>query len=169
MTESTREWEKLEESVQRQAWDDAAALAQKINVQRLPWPARERVVRALEQLPEEAARRPLLSVRRVQLAAGRGDWDQARRAYAALTGLRERRRENTPERQRAENLLSAALLMKQGTDNAQILLTLSVLYNELAGAPLGVNFSATGGRPSVLSGAKTCPSGGGTGRRCAAL
>lgn len=154
MTESTREWEKLEESVQRQAWDDAAALAQKINVQRLPWPDRERVARALEQLPEEAARRPLLSVRRVQLAAGRGDWDQARRAYAALTGLRERRRENTPERQRAENLLSAALLMKQGTDNAQILLTLSVLYNELAGAPLGVNFSATGGRPSVLSGAK---------------
>lgn len=145
----------VEERMEQQEWNAAASLLEQIDVQRLPWAGRARAAQALAGLPGDLLRqRPLLCVRRAQLAAGRADREESRRALAALASLREHSRENTPERQRVENLLSAAALLKRGTDNAQILLTLSVLYNELNGAAPQAVLSATGGRPSVLNGAK---------------
>lgn len=145
----------LEERVEQQDWAAAAALAEQAEVQRLPWADRDRAARALARLPRDFLRQnPLLCVRVIQLAAGRGDKEESRRAFGALASLRERTRENTPERQRIDNLLSAASLLKRGTDNAQLLLTLSVVYNELNGGRPAVTLSATGGRPSVFNGAK---------------
>lgn len=145
----------LEEHIAQQDWNAAAELVEQADVQRLSWADRAGAARALTRLPADLVRqRPLLCVRAAQLAAGRGDRDATRRCIAALASLRERTRDNTPERRRADNLLSAVSLLKRGTDNAQLLLSLSVLYNELNGAKPAVTLSATGGRPGVLNGAK---------------
>ena len=155
MTEQTNIWEEIEALLAQEAWADAAGRLEEIDVQRLPGPQRETAAQMLARLPEELRlQRPMLCVRRIQLAAGWGDWDRVRRGIAALVSLKEHCRENTPDRQRLENLLSAASLLKRGTDNAQLLLTLSVLYNELQAIAPSVVLSATGGRPSVLDGAK---------------
>ena len=147
--------DQLEEYAKQEEWTEAAALLECTDVQRLPWPERKRAAQVLADLPEELyLRMPLLSVRRIQLGAGRGDREEVRRGFSVLTSLRERSRENTPERRKLDNLLSAASLLKRGIDNAQLLLTLSVLYNELHGQTPQVVLSATAGRPSVLSGAK---------------
>ena len=147
--------EVMEEHIRQEEWNDAATILEQTDVQRLPWNQREKAIRLFSLLPEELRlTRPLLCARRIQLAAGLGDREQMRKGFAALTFVREHSRENTPERQKAENLLSTACLLKRGTDNAQLLLTLSVLYNELHGAVPQLVFSATGGRPSVLNGAK---------------
>lgn len=147
--------EVMEEHIRQEEWNDAAAILEQTDVQRLPWNQREKAIRLFSLLPEELRlTRPLLCARRIQLAAGLGDREQMRKGFAALTFVREHSRENTHERQKVENLLSTACLLKRGTDNAQMLLTLSVLYNELHGAVPQLVFSATGGRPSVLNGAK---------------
>lgn len=146
---------RVEEYAKQEEWTEAATLLANTDVQRLPWPERKRAAQLLAELPEEMyLRLPVLSVRRIQLGAGRGDREEMRRGFSVLTSLRERSRENTAERQKMDNLLSAATLLKRGTDNAQLLLTLSVLYNELHGRAPQVLLSATAGRPSVLSGAK---------------
>ncbi|WP_367924459.1 LuxR C-terminal-related transcriptional regulator [uncultured Ruthenibacterium sp.] len=152
MADSQFEWGPVEEQIEREDWNAAAALLEQIDVQRLPVQEKIYASAAMEKLPEEVRRRPLLCVRRIELAVDRGDMDEAKRGFVVLSSLRERSRENTPERQRIESLLGAVSLMKKGTDNAQILLTLSVLYNEMVTPQ--VTFSATGGRPSVLNGAK---------------
>lgn len=155
MTKQTIAWEELEALLAQEAWNDAARQLEAMDVQRLPGSQREQAYRALARLPEELwLQRPMLCVRRIQLAAGRGEWERVRRTIAALASLKEYSRENTPERQQIENLLGAASLLKRGTDNAQLLLTLSVLYNELQGITPQVVLSATGRRPSVLNGAK---------------
>lgn len=155
MAKQTILWEEIEALLEQEAWTEAAQRLEAIDVQRLRAPQREQAARALAQLPEELwLQRPMLCVRRIQLAAGRGEWERVRRGVAALASLKEHSRENTPERQRIENLLSAASLLKRGTDNAQLLLTLSVLYNELQGTAPQVVLSATRRRPSVLNGAK---------------
>lgn len=153
--EQTMVWEEIEALLAQEAWTDAAGRLEAIDVQRLPGPRRDEMARMLARLPEELRlQRPMLCVRRIQLAADRGDWDEVRRGMAALASLKERCRENTPDRQRMENLVSAASLLKRKIDNAQLLLTLSVLYNELQDTTPPLVLSATGRRPSVLNGAK---------------
>lgn len=155
MTRQGIVWEELEALLAQEAWTDAARQLEALDVQRLTGADQSRAAAALARLPEELRlQRPMLCVRRIQLAARRGDWDRVRRGIGVLASRKEHCRENTPERQRLENLLSAASLLKRGTDNAQLLLTLSVLYNELQKEAPPVVLSATGGRPSVLNGAK---------------
>ncbi len=147
--------ERIRAMLDAQDWAGAAAVLEQTDVQRLDWAGQDRAAKALAALPGETVRSsPLLNVRAAQLAAARGDNEALRRALLALGALRERSREDTPGRRRVENLLSAASLLKEGTDNAQLLLTLSVMYNELQGQQPQAVFSATGGRPSVLDGAQ---------------
>ena len=153
--ERQEQWNRMQELAAAQDWAGAAVLLETMDVQRLAAREKQCAAQLAGALPEAEARRsPLLCVRRAQLAADLGDAGALRRALADLASLREKSREGTPARRRADDLLSAASLLKSGVDNAQLLLTLSVLYNELAGAAPEAVFSATGGRPSVLNGAK---------------
>ena len=94
MTKQTIVWEEIEALLAQEAWTDAAQRLEEIDVQRLPGPQREAAAQMLARLPEELRlQRPMLCVRRIQLAAGRGEWDRVRRGIASLASLKERCRD----------------------------------------------------------------------------
>ena len=85
----------------------------------------------------------------------RGRLRSARQWYTQLAVLRDQQREGTRERAVIVQYTCRAGIMMPQTDNAQMLLLLSILHNETVNYKLPpVTLNATGRRPSVLRGTK---------------
>lgn len=72
----------------------------------------------------------------------------------SLTALRDKKKTDEPELARIEYYLGCAALVRPATDNAQLLMTLAILYNDTQEKKIEPFLSATGKRPGVLRGAK---------------
>ena len=102
--ERQEQWNRMQELAAAQDWAGAAALLETMDVQRLAAREKQSAAQLAGALPEAEARRsPLLCVRRAQLAADLGDAGALRRALADLASLREKSREGTPARRRADD------------------------------------------------------------------
>lgn len=150
------DFEQARKSVELQRYDQAMALLRQDTVSRLD----EEQIIALDNLlgsiPEEVRRRSpqmcLLSLAS-DLRCGRAR--QARAWLNQIVALRDACKEGTRERAMLVQYTCCASILMPSTDNAQLLLLLSILHSETVNynlRPLAV--SAVAGRPSVLRGAK---------------
>lgn len=88
----------------------------------------------------------------LELAYETGDQAAFQRWYAALTALRAHQKEGTPQYFRLEQMMGCAGMLRTGTDNAQLMMALAILYNDATGPDPVWKMSATNRRPSVLRG-----------------
>lgn len=115
-----------------------------------------RFVKALfEEIPQEARERSAHHcMQSLLLARELGDDDGLRRWHHALTALRDRKKPDAPARSRLDYYLGCAALARPETDNAQLMMTIAILYNDGQVNGPDLFLSATGKRPGVLQGAK---------------
>ena len=149
-------YEELRQLLEAEDWQGAAA-----RLSKLPEPAltREQLVQTLEcvgRMPEEAVKSsPGLCLLAALAGCQLGGEQEARRWYNALVALREGYPEEGAGRRALDRAVYCAVMAMPRTDNANLLLFLSILYNQSHGqVPREGFLSATGRRPSVLRGAK---------------
>lgn len=125
------------------------------NMECLTCEERARLYEQVSKMTEEELRNdPILCCAAARMAYAQKDFARGRKWQNFLLSMREAA-EGFSERKRVlESCVCCAGLAVPGLDNAHIMMSLSILCNELAGGEAPIYLSATGGRPSVLRGAK---------------
>lgn len=143
------------ELIDRQLFAEAVQTLGAIDAERLNDGERQEIRRLFDRIPKEAAQKNFLHCfQEILLAEREGNREQQQRWFAALLSLRESVKPGNPERAYLESCITASNLLKLGADNAQLLLVLSILYNDWSDRKTTYALSVTKGIPSVLRGAK---------------
>lgn len=150
------DYEKAEALIGTEKYPEAIALLAAEPVSILDDGNFERMERCLSSLPEQMLQQSpegCFLALSADLRLGRAN--SARQWFNQLAVLRDQCPEGSPARAAVVRYVCLAGIMLPQTDNAQILLLLSILHNETISHRLPpVHLSATGRRPSVLRGAK---------------
>lgn len=150
------DYEKAEALIGTEKYPEAIALLAAEPVSILDDGNFERMERCLSSLPEQVLQQSpegCFLALSADLRLGRAN--SARQWFNQLAVLRDQCPEGSPARAALVRYVCLAGIMLPQTDNAQILLLLSILHNETISYRLPpIHLSATGRRPSVLRGSK---------------
>lgn len=151
-----KDYEQIIGLVKEQRYAQTGTLLGKYTVDSMEEQDFARFEECLAQIPEEAKRKSApLCFLAMSAELRRGRTRSARQWYSLLAVLRDANKEGTRERAQLAQYTCIAGMMMPQTDNAQLLLLLSVLHNETVTYKLGARMiSVTMRRPSVLRGAK---------------
>jgi len=149
-------YEKIIELLKEQKYTQATALLSKFCVSYMDEQAFAQLEECLAQIPDEVKRKSgQLCFLQVSVELRRGRTRPARQWYSQLVALRDACKEGSRERAQLAQLICIAGMMMPQTDNAQLLLLLSVMHNEMVTYKVPpIQISLTMRRPSVLRGAK---------------
>lgn len=149
-------YEKIKELLTEQKYAQATTLLSKLCVSLMDDQDFALFEECLSLIPDEVKRKSgQLCSLAVSAELRRGRTRSARQWYSQLAALRDACKEGSRERAQLAQLTCIAGMMMPQTDNAQLLLLLSVMHNEMITYKIApINISVTMRRPSVLRGAK---------------
>lgn len=150
------DFSRAEELAGEGKYEQAAAELLSVPVELMEDEAFARVEACLEKFPDEARQKsPKSCYLSFSAALRRGKTRQARQWFTQLAALRDAKAEGSRERAELVQMTCCAAMGLPQTDNAQILLLLSILHHETVNNKLpSPVLSVTCRRPSVLRGAK---------------
>lgn len=151
-----QQWEQIEPLLTAQAYEQVLEKTQTIRMDRLTEQDKQKITEAFDQIPPELKKKSMQHcLQEIGLAYQKGDFFAVEQWFNALLMQREGKREGTPARATLENMITCAGIYREKADNAALLLSFSLLYNEIPSPQKPFyNIGVTGKRPSVLNGGR---------------